>query len=114
MFGGREVEGGQVWEQEVAIAEEAGVIPRSEAGVRADEDLGLVKEFLLRKKRPELVDEKKFAQFVKRASKFFVEGGELWRKQQQGRHQRVPLEGRRYELIREAHDDSGTRGNSQC
>ena len=75
-----------------------------------DGELHLIKWYLREKKKPKEVDEKKWRRFVTKASKFFLKDDKLWKKQPEGRHQRVPDKERRYGLVKEAHDDLGHKG----
>jgi hypothetical protein len=85
-------------------------LPETEEGKRRDEELSQIKAFLETLARPANLDEKRYQAFVKRASKFFVRGGRLWRKETDGRHQLIIFQPDRYRLLIQAHDQLGHRG----
>ena len=87
--------------------DEEGVLPRSSVAEDKDGELHLIKWYLREKKKPKEVDEKKWKCFVSKVSKFFLKDNRLWKKQLEGRHQRVPDKEKRYGLVKEAHNDLG-------
>lgn len=60
--------------------------------------------------RPEELTDLQFKQFIKVVSRFFVRAGELWRRQGEGRHQKVVRPAKRGILLKAAHDDLGHKG----
>ena len=92
---------------EVLPVDEEGVLPRSDVAEDKDGELHLIKWYLQEKKKPKEVDEKKWKRFAAKASKFFLKDNRLWKKQQEGRHQRVPDKAQHYGLVKEAHNDLG-------
>ena len=69
-----------------------------------------IRGFLDTRERPTDLTDPEFQSFVNSATKFFLLHGVLWRCKPHGRHQQVAPEGRRYGLIREAHDDLRNKG----
>ena len=84
--------------------------PRNDAARARDKRLDLVRSFLLDPKQPEDVDDRQFTSLVKQASNFFVRHGRLWKKHKSGRHQVVIEPAKRWDLVRQAHDDLGHKG----
>jgi hypothetical protein len=85
-------------------------IPRSDPAKALDARLTTIREFLHTSTRPPEICKSDFQTFVSYATKFFVLHDKLWRKHPEGRHQLVIDEPKRYQLIREAHDDLGHKG----
>lgn len=86
------------------MAEDEG-LPRTKEGEAKDEELVKVKGFLETLEVPGKMEGKERERFVKRASRFFVRGGRLFRREPQGRHQLVIEYADRLRIIRQAHDD---------
>ena len=86
-------------------------IPRNEISEKRDQEIKDVQKFLKDPSQiPSGLTEREIQRFVKRASKFFVTGSQLWRKHAQGRNQLVIPEDRRLGLLGQAHDDLGHKG----
>lgn len=85
-------------------------IPQNETAVKRDEDLLAIKTYLQSLKQPTSLNGKALQQFVKRASRFFVRGDRLWRRESTGRHQIVIFGKDRLRLLNEAHDKLGHKG----
>jgi len=85
-------------------------IPRAEKSKTKDEKIKEIKSFLEAPEQPISMDDQGFKQFIKKASNFFVLDGQLWKKDQQGRHKLVIPEERRLGIIRQAHDELGHKG----
>jgi transposase InsO family protein len=85
-------------------------IPRSDSAKAFDKRLITIREFLTTTTRPPDLSDSEFQSFVNYATKFFILGDKLWRRHPEGRHQLVIEEPKRYELIRQAHDDLGHKG----
>ncbi|KIK12763.1 hypothetical protein PISMIDRAFT_18496 [Pisolithus microcarpus 441] len=75
-----------------------------------DERLEVVKEFLETKKPPDGLEEKELESLVQLATRYFVKGGELWRKEPQGRHQLVVHRHKWLSIIHQAHNELGHKG----
>ena len=86
------------------------VIPRSPKALVKEAQMRSIRGFLDTKERPGDLTDTEFQSFVNSATKFFLLHGALWRHELHGQHQQVAPEGRRYGLIREAHDDLGHKG----
>lgn len=81
-------------------------LPRTEEGDAKDEEMREVKEFLEGLKKPGKLEGDAIRKFAKRASRFFVSGGRLWRRDAQGRHPLVVLERlSRARILRVVHDE---------
>lgn len=85
-------------------------IPRSEKAKLRDLELQQVHKFLLNPQRPHDLTEEALRRLVQRAAKFFIRDGRIWRKDNKNKHKLVVEEGKRYELIRQAHDEMGHKG----
>ncbi|KAJ3555802.1 hypothetical protein NP233_g12120 [Leucocoprinus birnbaumii] len=85
-------------------------IPRSEKARQRDLELQRVQAFLIDPQRPPDLSDDAFKRFVRYSANFFIRDGRLWRKDPKLSHKLVIPENRRYELIRQAHDDLGHKG----
>lgn len=85
-------------------------IPEVPNGRGREEKVRMVQEFLNDPRRPDGMDDRTFTSFVRYASKFFVKGGRLWKKDKDGKHKVVVEPGKRLGLLREAHDSLGHKG----
>lgn len=85
-------------------------IPRSEKAKRRDLELQQVQSFLIDPRRPPDLSDEEFKRFVRYAAGFFMKDGRLWKKDSKRKHKLVVPENRRYELIRQAHDELGHKG----
>ena len=85
-------------------------IPRSDSAQAFDKRLILIHTFLTTSTRPPDLSDSEFQSFISYATKFFVLGDKLWRRHLEGCHQLVINKPKRYELIRQAHDDLGHKG----
>ena len=95
---------------EVLPVDEEGVLPRLDVAEDKDGELHLIKWYIREKKKLKEVDEKKWKQFVAKASKFFLKDDRLWKKQPEGWHQLAPDKERCYGLVKEAHNDLRHKG----
>ncbi|KAJ3554121.1 hypothetical protein NP233_g12490 [Leucocoprinus birnbaumii] len=85
--------------------------PRDKATKLKDLDLIKIRNFLESLKMPEGLTEKARQSFVKHASKFFISGNKLWRKDYSGRHKVVVVDPQEhYHLLIESHDRLGHKG----
>ena len=86
-------------------------IPRLEADARADLELPRIQDFLTTACKPDGLDDTALRKFLRRATKFFMCNGKLWRQGPSQIHQLViiPL-GDRHSLISQAHDQLGHKG----
>ena len=82
-------------------------IPRSENAKREDLRLLRVKKWLDDLVRPSDLSDADYATFVRYCSEFFLDSGNLWRKDSHGAHKIVATPDRRLQIIRAAHDDIG-------
>ena len=85
-------------------------IPYTEDDLRSDKRLDMVKRYLTDLQRPEEHSDDEFKKFVRYASNFYLDNERLYRKHKLGHHQVVPVNTKRFELIRQAHDDMGHKG----
>jgi len=103
---------------DVALASQAGspsfqvepTIPRSDKARATDERLDRVREFLESESRQHALNDQEFEALVHSATRFFLHGGKLWRRERSGRHQIVAHTHKRYALIRAAHNELGHKG----
>jgi hypothetical protein len=92
------------------VADSAVTLPYSNDTRRRDEWLSAIHQFLKTLERPSGLSKEDFAKLSKDAGQFFEIEDRLYRRNRQGRHQRViPVDGR-LPLLREAHDKLGHRG----
>jgi hypothetical protein len=85
-------------------------IPRTDRAKARDEEILRVQEFLEDPDKAKRPNDKDFKKFVRSATKFFVNKGQIWRKDRHGKHKLVIPSKRRLGLIRQAHDDLGHKG----
>jgi integrase-like protein len=85
-------------------------LPRSPKAKARENRIRQIRQFLETQERPEGMSDKDYKSFLNSATRFFVLKGSLWRREPHGKHQLVVPEGRRYGLIKEAHDDLGHKG----
>ena len=86
------------------------VIPQSPKALVKEAWMCSICGFLDTRQCPTDLTDAEFQSFINSATKFFLLHGVLWRREPHGRHQQIAPEGRRYGLIREAHDDLGHKG----
>ncbi|KIK73070.1 hypothetical protein PAXRUDRAFT_74267, partial [Paxillus rubicundulus Ve08.2h10] len=82
------------------------------SGKVADKEakLAQIRDFIESHVRPVDLSDAEYASFINSACRFFLLDGSLWRCEPHGRHQLVVQEGKRYRLIKEAHDDLRHKG----
>lgn len=85
-------------------------IPRSDKARARDAELQRVHTFLLNPDHPPDITDEAFKRFIRFAAGFFIRDNRLWKKDQRMKHKLVVPEDRRYELIRQAHDEMGHKG----
>ena len=85
-------------------------IPYSEEDRQLDQKLEKVRQYLEGINAPQETSEEEIRKFVRYASNFFVTEGRMYRKHKLGHHQTVPKPTKRYQLIRQAHDEMGHKG----
>ncbi|KAL5523329.1 hypothetical protein ACEPAF_1596 [Sanghuangporus sanghuang] len=83
------------------------LFPSSEKANPKDARLDDVKSFLIGQKRPDQLDDRGYAALIRYAANFFARDGRLWKKVRNGRHQVVIEPERRWNLVKQAHDDLG-------
>lgn len=86
------------------------VIPRSERFATLDSRLVQVEAFLRNPVRPEDTSDTAFKQLVRYSTEFFIRDDKLWRRDRHLLHKLVIPPERRFNLIRQAHDDLGHKG----
>ena len=86
------------------------VIPQSPKALVKEARMCSIRSFLDTRERPADLTNAEFQSCVNSVTKFFLLHSALWRREPHGQHQQVAPEGRRYGLIREAHDDLGHKG----
>ena len=97
----------------IAEADDSAVtitLPTTDKSRSADDQLSLVERFLASPARPDGMAEERFKRFVKYASRFFLKGKRLWRRDPNGEHKVVVPPPHRASIIRQAHDDLGHKG----
>ena len=77
---------------------------------KADEDIKHIHHYLTTLQQPDQLDDAAHVRLLKRAKKFFLVDGRLWRRQAQGCHQLYIPSHLRMSLIHDAHDHLGHRG----
>ena len=85
-------------------------VPRSEKASLEDARLESVKSWLETSQRPSELTDKDFQSFVRFSSDFFILHGALWRRSDQGTHQRVLGTGSRWHALVAAHDQAHHKG----
>jgi hypothetical protein len=85
-------------------------IPTDTKARKANEEVELIRQYLLTLQQPSHLDDSTCAHLLKRAKHFFLTDGRLWRRQDQGRHQLYVFPHHRFSLIRDAHDHLGHKG----
>jgi hypothetical protein len=85
-------------------------LPYSDFARSQDVRLQLIKEFLTSLSTPSDFTADQKAKLLKDAGSYFVLEGRLYRKDRQGRHQRVVPYEDRLSLLKQAHDELGHRG----
>jgi hypothetical protein len=94
----------------ITSEDETEAIPRSEAAEAKDVKLKDIQRFLTDRQKPASITEEEYESFVQSATRYFVLEGNLWRRHPQGKHQLVVPEGKRFRILKEAHDDLGHKG----
>lgn len=85
-------------------------IPRSAKAVKADEQALEILRILEGGGAKDSLNDQDRRRMAARVGKFFAAEGRLWRRDPTGRHRLYIPEGRRHDLLQEAHDDLGHRG----
>jgi hypothetical protein len=85
-------------------------LPYTDPTQALDRRIVLIHQFLTSLKLPSGISADEKAKFIKFAGQFFVYGAKLYRRDRQGRHQRVIPLGERMGILKQAHDDLGHRG----
>jgi hypothetical protein len=85
-------------------------IPRNDISKNRDNDLAEIQKFLTAPTDYMHAAPDMLSRFIKRASRFFVTNGQMWKKNSHGKHQLYVPEDRRLHLIKQAHDDLGHKG----
>ena len=85
-------------------------IPRMDRAKARDDEIIRVHKFLEDPDKISRPNDKEFKKFIRSATKFFVNKGQLWRKNSHGKHKLIIPNKRRLGLIRQAHDDLGHKG----
>ncbi|KIK73683.1 hypothetical protein PAXRUDRAFT_177756, partial [Paxillus rubicundulus Ve08.2h10] len=86
------------------------MIPKSGKAADKEAKLAQIRDFLETRVRPVDLSDAEYASFINSTCRFFLLDGSLWCCEPHGRHQLVVQEGKRYGLIKEAHDDLGHKG----
>ena len=97
-------------DSKMVLAMETLSIPRSTKALERELKMGLIKKFLKNPKDKPQISDQDLKKFIKSASEFFVLDNKLWKKDRHGRHKLVVPEEKRFELIRQAHDELGHKG----
>src|SRR6201746_704748 len=85
-------------------------IPRSDPAASLDTRIDTVRTFLATEIPPQDLSEAEFKSFVAYATTFFLLNDKLWRRDSHGRHQLVVPSERQSQLMKEAHDELGPKG----
>ncbi|KIK74248.1 hypothetical protein PAXRUDRAFT_176307, partial [Paxillus rubicundulus Ve08.2h10] len=86
------------------------MIPKSGKAADKEAKLAQIWDFLETHVRPVDLSDAEYASFINSACRFFLLDGSLWHREPHGQHQLVVQEGKRYGLIKEAHNDLGHKG----
>lgn len=87
------------------------ILLRTPSSIAKDDELDNITHFLRTLTRPEKVVESDYEKFIKRTGRFYYKDGALWRRQRSGYNQKVVLYSDRLELLIQAHDRLGHKGN---
>jgi hypothetical protein len=85
-------------------------IPKTAKGMESDDELKEIKAYLETLKKPAGVEESKLVGFLRKASRFFVKGGRLWKKDTGGKHKLVVFGAEWVKILKAAHNNLGHRG----
>ncbi|KAL5532108.1 hypothetical protein ACEPAF_5672 [Sanghuangporus sanghuang] len=85
-------------------------LPDHKASQKGFKDLDCIKKFLAAPSHPADLSDAQFKQFVRRATRFFLQHGELYRKNDKGHAALAILPEHRISIIRTAHDKLGHKG----
>ena len=91
-------------------AETYDAVPRSDAAKADDKRIELVRKWHADLQRPSHMSNAEYATFMRYCVEFFLDAHNLWRKDSQGAHKIVVSINRRFEIMREMHDDVGHKG----
>jgi Integrase zinc binding domain len=86
------------------------MIPQSDNAHQQDNELLNIESFLCDPVRPPKMEEEQFCRFVKKASRFFILEGKLWKCDSHGKHPLIIPETKHLVIIQEAHDTLGHKG----
>jgi hypothetical protein len=76
-----------------------------------DEELEIVKEYLVSGKKPSSVEDKELPSFLGKAARYFIVEDRLWKRDRNGRHKVVILDiPKRARILHEVHDECGHKG----
>jgi len=92
---------------EKGISDEVEEIPRTAKAMESDDELRRIKTYLETLMKPAGVEESKLVGFLRKASRFFVKGRRLWKKDTEGKHKLVVFGGERTKILKAVHDDLG-------
>ncbi|KAL5501135.1 hypothetical protein ACEPAH_9522 [Sanghuangporus vaninii] len=82
-------------------------LPDHKVSQKGFKDIDRIKQFLAAPFRPADLSDTQFKQFVRRATRFFLQHGELYRKNKKGRAALIVPPERRIPIIRTTHDELG-------
>ncbi|KAG2139149.1 uncharacterized protein EDB93DRAFT_1253074 [Suillus bovinus] len=85
-------------------------IMRSEIAKAQDARILKIQKFLENRERPSELSDEEFETFIGASQQYFIFDGRLWKKHTQEKHQLVVPEAKWYQLLKEAHDDLGHKG----
>ncbi|KAL5486251.1 hypothetical protein ACEPAI_7297 [Sanghuangporus weigelae] len=85
-------------------------LPDHKASRKGYKIVDLIREFLAHPSRPADLSESQFKQFVRRATRFFLQNGQLYRRNEKGRAALVVPRERRTSIMKTAHDELGHKG----
>jgi len=93
-----------------SLAQDHVEIPRTDRARARDDKILQVHKFLEDPNKISHPNDKEFKKFIRSATRFFINKGQLWRKDGHGKHKLVIPNKRRLDLIQQAHDDLGHKG----
>jgi hypothetical protein len=94
----------------VVSTREVGEIPENPKFGKKEEELAIIRKFLETFHLPEGIDQRERRRLLERARHFFQHKGNLYKRREDGRHQKfVPREDR-YAILEQAHSEFGHKG----
>ena len=93
-----------------SAADTTDTFPTDDKRRNADDEIEHIRHYLSTLQLPTNLDDAARTRLVKRAKRFLIADGRLWRHQVQGRHQLYILPHQRFPLVFDAHDQLSYKG----